>query len=541
MVQYLSALRARKFGDAVRLDDVRKELIDTASAGGKHYSKFTVKTLKVKQAEPLEEYEKHGNSRGEDPLNVTSFLAKDEFYGYERENRPDVLFTLYKPKDQRSEEPSGYLMFEGRVCLDPYLHGIRYFPELPATISSEVDGQDIEYWIRQNARITRYDIMARMPTSSIVKGRHCSSPPGLNSLTQRMSRFRAKAGCLSWDKNAGTENKNNYILSLLPGECKDPEVNSTKAVTSDLDDHQRKVGLVAVNKGQYSQKRRKSKRVEEAEQNDSGNKNEAVPTEVNGSDRKRKRLLPKPSEAHNVNSHSPSEPEEPCPKRAKTTTDVNASGTRSFDDPSEPNRPRRKSQRVEKMKSIEYKEVEQDEFAPSGDIEEDKVSEHHPRGDPLLIGKHGSSSSNHALPAGILLKYTHERDGYTKAVDSTPKGSKTDMRSKAPTNATEQAHLRRALQLTCIHFCQHRGHAVPNDLIMQHHEESYESQYRQIQQEFDRSWRGAKRPPKLYRLPAWYGNIADWKVPRNDGEGQNLMGELLKAEKAEENWDPDLD
>lgn len=110
-----------------------------------------------------EEFQKHGNKDGEDPLNVTSFLSKDESYGYERKDRPDILFTLFEPKDRRSEKPMGYLMDEGRVCLDPYLHGIRDFAELPKTISAAVDGQDLEYWIRQNAQISRYDIMGELP------------------------------------------------------------------------------------------------------------------------------------------------------------------------------------------------------------------------------------------------------------------------------------------------------------------------------------------------------------------------------------------
>ena len=86
-------------------------------------------------------------------------MEKDQDYGYERDQRPDILFTLFEPLNRYSEKPTGYLMDEGRVCLDAYLHGIRDFPDvLPKTISSFAVGQDIEYWLRQNAQITRYDI-----------------------------------------------------------------------------------------------------------------------------------------------------------------------------------------------------------------------------------------------------------------------------------------------------------------------------------------------------------------------------------------------
>ena len=110
-----------------------------------------------------EEYKKPGEKDGEDPSNVTSFLPKDENYGYDRKDRPDILFTLVEPVQRHAQKPAGYMMFEGRICLDSYLNGIRDFAvELPGTISADVDGQDIEYWMRQNREISRYDIMGKV-------------------------------------------------------------------------------------------------------------------------------------------------------------------------------------------------------------------------------------------------------------------------------------------------------------------------------------------------------------------------------------------
>lgn len=76
----------------------------------------------------------------------------------------------------------------------------------------------------------------------------------------------------------------------------------------------------------------------------------------------------------------------------------------------------------------------------------------------------------------------------------TPWGRVTDIR--------DRANIRRALELTCIDFCQRRGHAVPRDLLANHHNESYMSQYRRIQALFDRIWMGKHRV-NLYCLPAW--------------------------------------
>lgn len=51
---------------------------------------------------------------------------------------------------------------EGRVVLDRWMHGVRSFQDvLPSTLTSELDGQSIEYYMRQNAVITLYDIISK--------------------------------------------------------------------------------------------------------------------------------------------------------------------------------------------------------------------------------------------------------------------------------------------------------------------------------------------------------------------------------------------
>lgn len=95
----------------------------------------------------------------------------------------------------------------------------------------------------------------------------------------------------------------------------------------------------------------------------------------------------------------------------------------------------------------------------------------------------------------------------------TPWGRVTDIR--------DRANIRRALELTCIDFCQRRGHAVPQDLLANHHNESYMSQYRRIQAFFDRIWMGEHRV-KLFSLPAWTKGFGRWRVPGNSIRGEEL-------------------
>jgi len=95
----------------------------------------------------------------------------------------------------------------------------------------------------------------------------------------------------------------------------------------------------------------------------------------------------------------------------------------------------------------------------------------------------------------------------------TPHGRVSDLR--------DRASIRRALELTCIDFCQLRGHPVPQDLLAECHNQSYMSQYRHVQAEFDRVWNG-DQPVELYCLPAWTKSFDKWKVPGGSSRGAQL-------------------
>ena len=60
-----------------------------------------------------------------------------------------------------------YKMFDERmVVLDPYNHPVRDFPgELPVTLSTQISGAEIEYYMRKNSEITLYDLMGQYPQS----------------------------------------------------------------------------------------------------------------------------------------------------------------------------------------------------------------------------------------------------------------------------------------------------------------------------------------------------------------------------------------
>ena len=171
---------------------------------------------------------KHGNSHGKDPANFTSFLFKDQQYGLQRNDRNPILFQL--KRTNLAEPPTEYAKIRDRTILDAWSHGLRDFgDDLPLCISTEIEGHDIETYFRRNSEISYYDLIARMPNGYFTgpEGKKWSpSPPRVGTLSMRATRFRARAGCLSWTVKGDSDAKNNYMLSLMPAMCE--QTNSTR-------------------------------------------------------------------------------------------------------------------------------------------------------------------------------------------------------------------------------------------------------------------------------------------------------------------------
>ena len=97
--------------------------------------------------------------RGYENTNVTAFLQSDYFYGPERDDWPDRLFQI-RCDVPEGEKPNGYVMDLGRIVLDAWDHGLRNFhDQLPIYVSSELEGRDIEHYLRRNREITIYDLV----------------------------------------------------------------------------------------------------------------------------------------------------------------------------------------------------------------------------------------------------------------------------------------------------------------------------------------------------------------------------------------------
>ena len=89
----------------------------------------------------------------------------------------------------------------------------------------------------------------------------------------------------------------------------------------------------------------------------------------------------------------------------------------------------------------------------------------------------------------------------------------------------------RALELTRIQYCDLKGHSVPGD-FSEYAYESYASQWRRIQDNFETVWTLFSEPRQLYRLAKWRKGFSNWKVKKNDVEGRALLAKLEEGERA---------
>ena len=145
----------------------------------------------------------------------TSYHPLFDFCGKERADRPDSLFCLKKPSTTQ-EEPTNYLMWNGRVVLDYRGKPIRDLI-LPLTISSKIGEEEarLAAMLRSDTSIGWGDIFARifrrddtLEKVQVVR----------NKLNMRLVRFHVTARLISWNPRTGSEALKAYLLSIMTAE-----------------------------------------------------------------------------------------------------------------------------------------------------------------------------------------------------------------------------------------------------------------------------------------------------------------------------------
>lgn len=115
----------------------------------------------------------------------------------QRNDRPKVLFRIQKVPVPSPQEPVPFMWF-GRRVIDHNDGGMRWFDDLPDTISSAVEGFRLDAMRKMNPNIEWRDIIGRIPIEYKVSG-ETRKTLTIPALSNRAMRFRRQAGILSWD------------------------------------------------------------------------------------------------------------------------------------------------------------------------------------------------------------------------------------------------------------------------------------------------------------------------------------------------------
>lgn len=160
------------------------------------------------------------------PNDVTAFHKAQQNWGFKRHQRPDILHQYEKAGYKNPTYPVPIWIHNEKIVLDYEDQPMLAFRNMPATISTKVEGGLQEAITREDSRIDVKDFRARMMENPKGKGKRASTRPTLSAISMRRSRFRWRAGYLSWTPRTGTGDIKEYLDGLLPEACKTS--NSTK-------------------------------------------------------------------------------------------------------------------------------------------------------------------------------------------------------------------------------------------------------------------------------------------------------------------------
>lgn len=176
---------------AVRYADIRHFLIDQAATGGRYkYGR-----------QHMPDDEKHSDDQ-------TSFLKTQRRWGFHRDNRsqyPPIIFVFERkdrPDPQYPNDDIPHMRWRGLLVIDHEGQPVRRFRNIPAALSSQIEGGLMEAIQREDSRIRNNDFLARMPQEwwkQKTDGTWVPHPMTVNTLASRLARWRERIACLSWE------------------------------------------------------------------------------------------------------------------------------------------------------------------------------------------------------------------------------------------------------------------------------------------------------------------------------------------------------
>ena len=213
----------------VRHEQIRQYLIDQAAMSGQY---------------------RYARESGPETDDRTSFLNAQRNWGFAEDDRsqyPPILFILRRGDRLDPHYPDDQIppmRWRGLLVIDHNGAPVRRFRNIPATLSSSMEGGLIEAIFREDSRIETYDLLARMPhqyPQDLVDGTVKWIAMRPNTLTVRCSRFREKAACYHWyGRKMAVRPYDSCLLNSLPDALQD--ANNTCGLVRNL--NEREVNLM---------------------------------------------------------------------------------------------------------------------------------------------------------------------------------------------------------------------------------------------------------------------------------------------------------
>ncbi|KAL8901526.1 MAG: hypothetical protein Q9207_005156 [Kuettlingeria erythrocarpa] len=195
----------------VRHENIRGYLIDQAATQGAYvYGR------------------KQHPENDENTIDKTSFLESQRLWGFEeRSQYPPILFVFHRRDRRDPAYPGGIpnMRWRGLLVIDHDGLPIRRFRNIPAALSTQMEGGLMEAIRREDSQVTMEDFMARMlpawdrqkayPTNA--GDINAPTVVDKNTIAARAGRFRARAGCINWYGRPTVPSRcERYLMSVIP-------------------------------------------------------------------------------------------------------------------------------------------------------------------------------------------------------------------------------------------------------------------------------------------------------------------------------------
>ncbi|KAL8696369.1 MAG: hypothetical protein Q9224_002832, partial [Gallowayella concinna] len=201
-----------------------------------------------------------------------------------RERRPGLLYQWDPPEKQAPCKHPGYMRdpSDNKLLLDLNGHVIIDWPELPKTISGQIEGLWLEYWWRLNRHISTENMLARCPKMTQKGPKTKDRPlPGISAYGNRRERDRLLIGTRAWEEKEGSSLIKSRMRLVMPNRVlAEIAQHGTTSTWRDLKNNEISA-ICHVNRGQGSaQSRAGDRKLSEEEKAGIDQKKDAVLEQV---------------------------------------------------------------------------------------------------------------------------------------------------------------------------------------------------------------------------------------------------------------------